>query len=113
MGLPAYLQSCLWSYDVSRMDKDRDWWVIINQVLNWGNKQQVEWVKQNYPREKIEEVVRHPRRGMWFRERLRWWLRAFDIMIDPLEFEAAVIELNRPRLQVMQAWFDRKGVTSK
>ena len=112
MPLPSFLQQCLWSYDVSKMDKDEDYRLIIGQALNWGDKEQVKWVQDNYSPELIEEVLRHPRRGMWFREKLRRWLREFDMMIDPLEFEAAIIDLNHPKLRfkVIEAWFDRKGV---
>ena len=109
MAVPTFLQSCLWSYDLSKLDKHSDYQLIIGQTLNWGNQQQIDWVQSNYSPELIQHVLRHPSRGMWFRSKLRHWLQQFNIMIDPLDFEAAIIDLN-PRIKLTQAWFTRKGI---
>ena len=106
--LPEFLQSVLWSYDLSKMDRERDWKLIIGQGLNYGNDKVISWIKENYSDNQIKQVILHPRRGMWWRERLRKWLNYFDTMIDPLDFEVAIQDLNlRPRLT--DAFFARKG----
>lgn len=107
--LPEFLRSVLWSYNLSSLDKERDWRLIISQSLNYGNTEVIEWIKTNYSDAKIKEVVVHPRRGVWFRERLRKWLGYFGIMIDPLEFEIAINDMNlRPKL--MNTFWSRKGL---
>ncbi len=106
--LPEFLQSVLWSYDLSKIDQNRDQKLIITQGLNYGNDQVVTWIKENYTDDQIRQVVSHPSRGIWFRERLRKWLRYFSLMLDPLEFEVAILDLN-PRPKLTNAFFDRKG----
>lgn len=107
--LPEFLKSVLWSYDFSKMDKDKNRNLIISQGLNYGDDEVVAWIKQNYTENQIKEVVTHPRRGIWWRERLRKWLGYFNIMLDPLDFEVAIRDLNlRPKL--VDAFFARKGL---
>ncbi|MBU1486743.1 hypothetical protein KKH56_01660 [bacterium] len=46
MAVPKFLQSALWSYDLSKMDagnKD-DKRIIIEQVLNYGIWEQLKWL---------------------------------------------------------------------
>jgi hypothetical protein len=107
--LPEFLRSVLWSYDLSSLDKERDWRLIISQSLNYGNSEVIEWVKANYGGDKIKEIVVHPRRGIWLREKLRKWLGYFGIMIDPLEFEIAIMEMG-PKPKLMNAFWSRKGL---
>lgn len=107
--LPEFLRSVLWSCDLSSLDREKDWRLIISQSLNYGNAEVIEWVKANYSDDMIKEIVVHPRRGVWFRKRLRKWLRYFGMMIDPLEFEIAIMEMgSRPKL--MNAFWSRKGL---
>ncbi len=109
MAVPAFLQAVLWSYDLSKMDKKKDAWSIITQVLNYGDKKAVKWLFSNYTLEKIKAVLLHPSRGVWFREKLRIWLSFFNLMIDPLEFEAAIRDL-APRVRITEEFFRRKGL---
>ena len=47
----------LWSYDVDKMDADRDKKRIITNVLNLGTKSAVEELFQTYKKSEIKEVV--------------------------------------------------------
>lgn len=105
--LPDFLQSSLWSYDISQMDKDRSKTLIITQVINYGDERQLVWMKENYSLPEIEEVVTHPQRGMWWREKLRYWLGVFGKIIDPLRFEVAIIDLVNPKTKLMTEFFKR------
>lgn len=106
---PDFLKSSLWSYNLETMDKNRDARLIITQVLNWGDKTQVDWIKKNYSQEQIRNAVFAPSRGVWWREKLRQWLSYFNAIIDPLDFEAAIIDLT-PRTKLPIAVLRRKGV---
>lgn len=106
--LPKFLQSSLWSYNISKLDKLAHARLIISQILNFGTSKQVEWVLQNYSSQEIQDVLSHPRRGMWHREKLRYWLHHFDTQVDPLEFETAIIELSKPRLKLYDEFWKRK-----
>lgn len=109
MSLPKFLQSALWSYDLSKMDKNSHKKMIISQVLNYGDKRAKAWVLTNYSPQDIKNSLLHPERGIWFRETLREWLAKIDIMLDPLEFEVAIRDLN-PRPKLTQLFFQRKGL---
>lgn len=106
MAIPAFLQSCLWSYNLSKLDKKRSKHLIITQIINYGNDKQLSWLKKNYSPEEIKKVVSHPSRGVWFRDKLRFWLKVFNLTIDPLDFEVAIFDLN-PRPKLMRAFFER------
>ncbi|MEK7064575.1 MAG: hypothetical protein AAB973_03135 [Patescibacteria group bacterium] len=49
--LPAFMQSCLWSYDVSKIDPQKD--------------------QSQYSPDEIQSVISRPQRGMWQREALK------------------------------------------
>ena|SRR3990170_6223427 len=105
--LPNMLQSSLWSYDMSKMDKNRDKKLIISQIINYGNPEQLEWMKNAYSDGEIKDVVTHPRRGIWWREKLRWWLNKYKVIIDPLQFEVAIREINLRPVALIAEFFKR------
>lgn len=107
MALPSFLQSCLWSYDLSQMDKDRDKKLIIAQIINYGNASQQQWMHSSYSDQEIKDVVTHPRRGIWWRDKLRWWLNKYKAMIDPLRFEVAIREIRLRPVSLMAEFFQR------
>lgn len=107
--LPDFLQGVLWSYDLSDLDKNKNWKLIITQGLNFGNDQVVSWIKKNYSDDQIKEAIIKPSRGIWFRERLRKWLGYFNILLDPLDYEVAIRDLN-PRPKLLNEYFKRKGL---
>lgn len=109
MSLPSYLKPSLWSYDLSMMDPAKSARVIITQVLNYGDERQLRWLFSHYTRDTIRGVLLHPSRGVWYREKLRRWLGFFNLMIDPLEFESAIIDLT-PRVKLHEEFFERKGL---
>ncbi len=109
MALPKSLQSSLWSYDLFSLTPKKDAGLIIRQVLNYGQPEDVKWLFKTYKQEGIKSMLSHPTRGMWLRPKLRQWLSFFNLIIDPLEFEAAVRDLN-PRPMLTEAVFQRKGI---
>lgn len=109
MSLPGYLKPSLWSYDLSKMDPQKSARVIITQVLNYGDERQLNWLFSNYDTDSVRETLLHPSRGVWYREKLRKWLGVFHLMIDPLEFESAIVDLTA-RVKIHEAFFQRKGL---
>ncbi|MBI5620831.1 hypothetical protein HY949_03570 [Candidatus Gottesmanbacteria bacterium] len=109
MSLPLYLKPSLWSYDLSTMDPHKSARIIITQVLNYGDERQVRWLFSHYNADTIREVLFHPSRGVWYRGKLRKWLGTFRLMIDPLEFESAIVDLT-PRVKLHEAFFQRKEI---
>ncbi len=94
MSVPANLQSVLWSYDISRLDTKRNAHLIITQVINYGFPEDLKWLLKTYSLMEIQKVVADPDRGIWFRDRLRYWLTKFDLEIDPMYFDLAIREID-------------------
>lgn len=95
---------------MNKMDPVADRQEIITQIINYGDKRQTEWMNKTYSAGEIKAAVFHPRRGVWFREKLRLWLGKFNLTIDPLEFDAAVIDLSNPRVKLQKEVFKRRGI---
>ncbi len=94
MPLPKFLQSVLWSYDISKMSSSEDRDLIITQVLNHGDARQLEWLAKTYSRKEIEDVVREPWRGVWFRRILDYWLKILNLKIPQEIYQKAVLNIN-------------------
>ena len=94
MALPSFLQGCLASYDLKKIDEKRDKKIIITEILNKGDDIAIRWLGQNYTQNEIKEAVRSPIRGMWLSSVLRYWLAIFDIKIPQDVFQKATINLN-------------------
>lgn len=107
---PAFMQSCLWSYDISKIDPQKDRHLIITQAINYGTPQQLRWMLKNYADAEIKEAVIHPTRGMWWREKLKLWLGKYNTMIDPLKFEAAIREIELRPISLTAEFFRQVDV---
>ena len=94
MALPKFLQPCLASYDLSKMDKKLDKKTIITEILNKGDDVAVRWLGKNYTQEEIKAVVASPTRGMWLESILTYWLKIFDIKLSEDVFKRAIINLS-------------------
>lgn len=89
MSLPSFLQSALWSYDISKLDRKKDRDLIITQIFNHGTWSQVLWVLDNYSREEIRKVVKKPERGLWHKDALNFWTEIFDIKLSKKNNQAS------------------------
>jgi len=94
MGLPKFLQPCLASYDLAKMDSERDKEIIITSVLNKGDFRALNWLGTTYSRKEIEKVVSSPIRGMWLKSILSYWQKIFNIKLRKEEFKQAILNLN-------------------
>ena len=88
--IPRKLQSVLWSYDIRRLNPGKDKELIIQQVLNYGDWEDLKWLYRNYSENKIKEVVRHPRRGIWFEQVLNFWCLMLKIRLPKKVRERAI-----------------------
>ncbi len=73
MVVPKSVAAALWSYDVTKMDTERDKVRIITNVLNYGTFEAVEWVRNYYAPKEITMIVANPRRGEWTPKSLNLW----------------------------------------
>ncbi len=95
--VPKQFQKVLWSYDISKMDLEKDKEEIITQVLNYGDWDDVKLLFKIYPEEEIKKVVKNPKRGRWFKDVLNFWLTIFNIKINKETFQRAILNINPSR----------------
>jgi hypothetical protein len=88
--IPKSFQWLFWSYKIESLDLERDKDYIISQVLNYGTEKELKWLFKVYPEKEIKKVIKNPRRGVWFKKVLNFWLTIFGIELKKKIFEKAI-----------------------
>ena len=79
MVFPPAVRACLWSYDISALDLERDGVLIITNVLNYGTKEATDWLFKIYPASRITQVIQTPLPGRWDKKSLTLWSLIFNV----------------------------------
>jgi hypothetical protein len=69
----------LWSYDIDKLDIERDKRRIITNVLNLGTKEACDSLFAIYSKEDIKNVTANPLPGEWSNKSLNYWSIIFNI----------------------------------
>lgn len=69
----------LWSYDIEKIDLERDRDRIITNVLNLGTKEATDLLRQIYGEDEIRQVIQNPKPGEWSNKSLNYWSIIFDL----------------------------------
>ncbi len=73
--------------------------IIIQQVLNYGDWEQLKWLSKTYSKREIKYEIKRARRGVWLQKNLDYWLDIFQIKLPEVKYEKALFNLNpRPEL---------------
>lgn len=105
--LPKFLQPCLWSYDLSRMTPEEDKETIITQVLNFGDARAVKWLFKTYKLSEIKEVIKKPRRGLWFENAIDYWSKVLKVKVDPDYYKFCILDIH-PNPELWQEFWKDK-----
>jgi len=54
-------QSLFWDVDREKLSSDKDCFFIIERILEFGDIDDLFWMKQTFPQDKIEDTVRKSR----------------------------------------------------
>lgn len=92
--IPKFVEPCLWSYDIEKLDIDGGKELIITQVLNYGDERRIKWLYSVYTEEDIKEVVKNPGRGLWFEKVLNFWEKMLDIRIPKKVRKKAIFNIS-------------------
>ena len=57
LELPAFFRPLLWSYDISRVDLQRDRKVIMVNTLNYGDLKHWRWLVSFYGADEVREMI--------------------------------------------------------
>jgi len=77
--IPSFIRPFLWSYDVKKMDAQKDKKRIITNVLNFGTKKATKWALSTYPKTTIKQALRRPLPGEWSDKSLNFWSILFNV----------------------------------
>ena len=88
--IPKQFQRILWSYDINKMNLREDRKEIITQTLNYGTWEDLKLLYHLYPEKEIKQVVRNPRRGVWFKKVLNFWTIIFNIRLKKETWDKAI-----------------------
>lgn len=77
--LPRYLQHCLWSYDIKKLNPDKDKKIIITSVLNLGSSKATSWLFHKYSPKEIKQTIKESNKGNWNKKSLNLWRLVFSI----------------------------------
>ena len=78
-NLPFFLQPFLWSYDLSKIDKEKHKKNIIKNILDFGNSKATDWLKENYSEKEIKEVIKETIQTEWSKKSISFWSFIYDI----------------------------------
>ncbi len=77
--IPDAVASCLWSYDLDKLDVERDKSLIIKQVLDFGSKEATDWVRERYDDTLIRSVIEKNPASAWrSKKSLALWSLAYN-----------------------------------
>lgn len=60
MKIPKKLQPVLWSVNVNSLDKKKDKYYIIHQILIYGRMEDIYWLFNNYSKREIKRIFLQP-----------------------------------------------------
>lgn len=78
-SIPDFIKTFLWSYDVSKIDLQKDKKRIITNVLNYGTKKSTDWLFSVYNKDDIAETIKNPFSGEWNKKSLHFWSFVFNV----------------------------------
>jgi len=91
--VPRQFQRALWSYDIDKMNLKEDKREIITQVLNYGNWEDLKLLYKLYSEKEIKNVIKNPRRGVWFEKVLNFWTTIFEIKLPKKVWDKAIMNI--------------------
>lgn len=77
--IPLFLQPFLWSYNLSQLDLKKHKNIIIKNILDLGNSQAIEWLKQQYNKDEIKTAIKASNFSDWSKKSINLWELIYDV----------------------------------
>ena len=84
-AIPQFIRPFLWSYDISKLDLEKDKKRIITNILNYGTKEATDWLFSKFERKDICEAIEKPIPGEWSKKSLYFWALILGVKAGSLE----------------------------
>jgi hypothetical protein len=78
MKIPNFLRPFLWSYDLKKLDLEKNKEKIIFNILNFGNKKATDWLFKVYPKKEIIQTFKKIKPRLWQRRSYNFWKIIFE-----------------------------------
>ncbi len=85
--IPAFLQPFLWSYDLSRLESEKHKNIIIKNILDFGDSQATDWLRQNYTKNEICQTIRQSISTDWSKKSINLWTQIYGAKPKETRFE--------------------------
>jgi len=56
-----YKKSLFWDINREKLSSEKDWFFIIERVLEFGDIDDLFWMKKTFPKKKVEDTIRKSR----------------------------------------------------
>lgn len=76
--VPHFLQPFLWSYDLSKIDKKEHGKIIIKNVLDFGSREAINWLQENYTEAEIRKVIAQTTQTQWSKKSINLWTLVYE-----------------------------------
>ena len=80
--LPGFLKKYFWDTDFTRIDPERSRIYIIRRIMEYGDQKAVAWMRKNYPKAEMRDVLLRFR-GL-SRKSARFWGLILDIQEEDI-----------------------------
>lgn len=79
--LPKAVKICLWSYDTNKISLSNpdDRFRVIFNVLNYGAREAVDWLWENFSEKEITDTIKDSIESEWDRKSLNFWSLIFQV----------------------------------
>jgi hypothetical protein len=77
--IPGFLQPFLWSYDISRLDGEKNKTIIIKNILDFGSTQATEWLRHHYTENEICQTICQSIRSDWSKKSINLWIQIYGV----------------------------------
>jgi len=78
MKIPNFLRPFLWSYDLKKLDLEKNKEKIIFNILNFGNKKATDWLFTVYSKKEIMQTFKKIKPRLWQRRSYNFWKIIFE-----------------------------------
>ncbi len=77
--IPKYVRPFLWSYNIDKLDLQRDKKRIITNILNLGTTKATDWLFKVYSKQDIKDAIINPLPGEWNKKSLNFWSLILEV----------------------------------
>jgi len=77
--IPQFLRPFLWSYDLSRLNLETHKNIIIQNILNLGDRRAVNWMRNTYSAKEIKDAIKQSSKTNWSKKSINFWSLIYGV----------------------------------